>query len=170
MVNGLSTKSPRDELEEKLGDLLCNLRPNEEMNGMISECLAKTHSDGNALFHALFAIMHSTALMQSGGLTKEIMFAVAKENESLRHLCDKYVAFCNPTACTANMVSLRKGHKQIGAKGKKVAMVYKHRGAKGTKVTNGAKLRRKLPRSRSFNFITERLRSFFEIRRPYGVN
>ena len=157
MVNGLSTKSARDELEDKLGDLLCNL-PNEERDGMISECLAKTHSDGNALYHALYAIMHSTALMQSGGLTKEIMFAVAEENESLRHSCDKYVALCNPTACTANMVSLRKGHKRIGAKGKKVAMVYKHRGAKGTKVTNGAKLQRKLPRSRSFKKIAKLLR------------
>ena len=81
---GLPTKSPKEELEEKLEDILFGLRPKKTVSMKIADCLSKNHEDGGSLYDALYA-----AIITLDGFAKEFSYAWGEEMKTIKHLCNE---------------------------------------------------------------------------------
>ena len=73
---GLPTKSPKEELEEKLEDILFGLRPKKTVSMKIADCLSKNHEDGESLYDALYA-----QIITLEGVCEGILLCLGRRNE-----------------------------------------------------------------------------------------
>ena len=85
-MTGLTTKSRKEELEEKLEDVLFGLRPKKTVAMRISDCLSKNHESGGSLYDALYATITSCKWQNSDDSmsrkdTEDVVLPIAKRRK-----------------------------------------------------------------------------------------